>query len=341
MKTRSFLFVLAKISVISTMIFSGWLYIFCQEVRPPIKKGIPKGSKIIDGDILVAEDFHPKVATAWKVSFWPNGVVPYFWGESVSEDEKPKMWAAMREWEHVANIDFQEYEGTPAVTDYFIRIESGDKNHSYVGRIYMAHELMIANWDDKYKICHELGHALGFYHEQSRADRDNYVTIVEENIQPGEFDPNFIIPDDVNSYGPYDFKSVMHYNQCEFNVCEPHWCMPCADGVYRPSIRVKPGYEQWQDTIGQRNYLSFWDKRVMSFLYSQSSWIFFDVAGGYKDTDFPEGSFLYPYTSFNQDMAATVPEGGVAWIQPGSYASAGVYSRAMRIIAPLGGVILR
>ena len=40
--------------------------------------------------------------------------------------------------------------------------------------------------DHKAVIEHELLHALGFYHEQSRADRDDYVKIWLDQVTPGQ-----------------------------------------------------------------------------------------------------------------------------------------------------------
>jgi len=57
-----------------------------------------------------------------------------------------------------------------------------------VGRIGGKQELSIGNgceYSDTIK--HELMHALGFFHEQSRTDRDDHVIIYPDNIQAGNF----------------------------------------------------------------------------------------------------------------------------------------------------------
>ncbi|CAL1266944.1 unnamed protein product, partial [Larinioides sclopetarius] len=35
-------------------------------------------------------------------------------------------------------------------------------------------------------VIHELGHIIGFYHEQNRSDRDSYLNVYLNNVRPGE-----------------------------------------------------------------------------------------------------------------------------------------------------------
>ena len=64
--------------------------------------------------------------------------------------------------------------------------------------------------------AHELGHALGFFHEHQRWDRDQFITVHYENIKPGrahDYDriakTNWLVPS-----LPYDYRSIMHYRVC-------------------------------------------------------------------------------------------------------------------------------
>ena len=68
-------------------------------------------------------------------------------------------------------------------------------------------------------VVHEMLHAAGFWHEQSRPDRDQHVSILWENISPGRED-NFARYSraEVSTLSlPYDTESVMHYSATAFS----------------------------------------------------------------------------------------------------------------------------
>jgi len=58
---------------------------------------------------------------------------------------------------------------------------------------------------------HELLHIVGFQHEQSRSDRDDYVDVIFDNIvQQAQMQKNFNRHDTKNLV-IYDYNSVMQY----------------------------------------------------------------------------------------------------------------------------------
>ena len=69
-------------------------------------------------------------------------------------------------------------------------------------------------------IAHEFIHAFGFWHEQNRPDRDQYVTIQEEFIKQDKV-LNFIKRKNTITFGlPYDGLSMMHYQSYYFSIDE-------------------------------------------------------------------------------------------------------------------------
>ena len=72
-------------------------------------------------------------------------------------------------------------------------------------------------------VVHEVGHAMGFYHEQSRPDRDDYVVVSKENIQDdregnfNKYSTNIIDNQNI----PYDYSSDMHYRSTVSDTAMP------------------------------------------------------------------------------------------------------------------------
>ncbi|XP_069479379.1 hatching enzyme 1.2-like isoform X2 [Ambystoma mexicanum] len=99
----------------------------------------------------------------------------------------------------------------------YIQISRGNGCWSSIGRNGGPQEVSLGSGClVKGIIQHELNHNLGFYHEQSRSDRDDYVRIVTEFISPGDL-PNFK-KENTNNVGlEYDYSSVMHYGKYSFS----------------------------------------------------------------------------------------------------------------------------
>lgn len=57
---------------------------------------------------------------------------------------------------------------------------------------------------------HYIGHAMGFFHEHIRSDRDNYIVINYENIRSGR-ESRFETTATINTV-PYDYTSNLHYS---------------------------------------------------------------------------------------------------------------------------------
>jgi meprin B len=104
----------------------------------------------------------------------------------------------------------------------YLRFHSGSGCWSYVGKqaasgaqlisIKIPNSAGTSNCAYTGIVAHELTHALGFWHEQSRADRDSYIRINYANIDSSQAYNFDKMTSGVDTLGtPYDLYSIMHY----------------------------------------------------------------------------------------------------------------------------------
>ncbi|KAK6112921.1 Astacin (Peptidase M12A) family protein [Brugia pahangi] len=131
---------------------------------------------------------------------------------------------------------------------------------SYIGRMEDVNPIYLsfACEENFGIIIHETLHALGINHQQLRFDRDDYLIVMWENINPKLYD-YFAVSDlkKFTSYGvSYDYYSIMHYG-------------PYVGGVNsnKPTLVPKYQSERFLKVIGQRKALSDKDVELLTAMY--------------------------------------------------------------------------
>ena len=209
---------------------------------------------IFEGDIIIRpikeiNEFTESQLAMFEENRWPDGIIPY----QIDSDlpNRQLISDAFKDIEEKTAIRFHQYNNH----SNSIHFKAGTKNcFSHVGMIGGEQPIILSQNCNLAEIIHVIGHSLGLWHEHSRKDRDTYVKIIRENIQPREED-NFYqyISDNVN--GEYDYCSIMHF-----------W--PYAFSKNRPTIEVINDEFPCHDTIGLQNGLSQGDIKKIQYLYS-------------------------------------------------------------------------
>ncbi len=103
-------------------------------------------------------------------------------------------------------------------------------------------------------VIHELLHAIGFHHEQNRPDRDNFIKVNYENISP-DMAYNFdkMISGVTTQGFPYDYNSIMHYEDTAFSKNGQKTMVPLQSGV-----TLLPAYKKYAMTATDINEVKKW-----------------------------------------------------------------------------------
>jgi hypothetical protein len=193
-----------------------------------VRYALVGGRPVLEGDILLnavrpaapGSARQPSgVGTADKNSLWPKVagvfIVPYV----MTGGDAANISTAIGQFNAIFKgfIQFTPRKAQADYVNFALTAPPGGSCYSYIGRIGGMQTVDGSTNCTVAAILHEMGHALGLYHEQSRYDRDSFITFNLNNVIDGQ-EYAFAQPvGNGQDLGTYDYASIMHYYAYAFS----------------------------------------------------------------------------------------------------------------------------
>jgi hypothetical protein len=191
----------------------------------------------MEGDMIFAKGVNPKSSTRGVAIFgnmkWPNNVIPYdISAITIAKDQKT-ITDAMNTLMFAVGTPIPNSEQRNACVYFrprqstdknFFKIQYGNGCSAHVGHVTSIQPTMTLQQNGCFysrTIQHELMHVIGFFHEQSRPDRDDFLQINLENVESSmahNFNKYAWGSTVLNQGSTYDYASIMHYDTTAFSM---------------------------------------------------------------------------------------------------------------------------
>lgn len=250
------------------------------------------------------------------VEHWPMGIVPYVIdnesGYYTTQDVN-RINAAINHWNTNTSLRFVPRTSSDVRYLRFRRPktwltlypEAAGMWSNYIGRKLTGEENVIGLTSGVFStgnVIHEIGHAIGFYHEHQRTDRASSIVVHTENIDGSVY--NFQTYAEQNrsgtQIGSFDFESIMLYHSFAFSIRpEPVGALPAL-----PTMTLTDGTTTFSS---QRNGLSAGDLETASYIYGPPFGKIRYVTEDFYEDDQRTEVISNVYVDFYSDALCTIP----------------------------------